>query len=423
MEDFDFREIKEALKLPSEFEVPGDRWHRIESFYGKVPKYFLERRKLIEILDWFDIETDLVEAIFEKLEVVKSNHYWNILAYHLYDILFLDTGDDAGVVDARSRSSISRLENVVRKWPRLTGLLGDNSNLFYAFPYLYRIPEVLKMYRERGLSREIALATLRDLFLWMYEYKRQYGEWGLMELGWFMLHFNLRLFQLGRLQFEISRFGYDFHVLRNKQRGDILMLAGEGMRFRGDGQFFDADRVTASDYWEAHYESGESEYVGYIIDGRGFATRELVHLSKGSWNEVLKRKDYALGVHIPAGGKPPGHGPMSEERCEESFSMAREFFSRHFPEKHFGFFTCTSWMLDPQLKLYLKGNSNIVAFQRRFYLHPVPGADDRQIYERVFSYDKSKWASAPAVTSLQRVIRQHEAHGGKWRITGGVFPL
>ncbi len=79
-------------------------------------------------------------------------------------------------------------------------------------------------------------------------------------------------------------------------------------------------------------------------------------------------------------------------------------------------------MLDPQLKLYLNDKSNIVAFQERFYLHPVPGADDKQIYQRVFSHDESLWASAPAITSLQKIVRAHETKGGKWRMGGGVAP-
>ncbi len=421
MKDFSFSEIKNVLRLPEGFELPVANWRPIDSFYNELPEYFLSRSKLIEILKLFDITEELLEAIVEKLVEIKNDRYWRTFLYHLYDIMFLE---DRSLKKGESHPrNIVRIQSIINSWPRLTGVLGENSSLFYVFPYLYRVPDVLAMYREKGLPENVALTTLKDLFLWIHEYRRQYGEWGVMELGWFMLHFNLRLFQLGRLQFELARFDYDFHVFENRETGEILMLTGDGMKFRADGQFFDADRTLESNYWEACYEDTGGEYIGNIIEKRGVAAKKIVKLSKDKWVEVLKRGDDALGVHIPAGGSPPGHGPMDKKRCNESFMMAKDFFSRHFSMMRFKFFTCTSWMLDPQLKMYLKSDSNIVIFQERFYLHPVPGADDKQIYQRVFSYDESVWTSAPALTSLQKIVRKHEANGGRWRMGGGITPI
>ncbi len=413
MKDFSFKEIQDALHLPADFKFPEWGWRPIDSFCGRVPEYFLAREKLVEILNSFNVGIELVDALLEKLEEVNKNDYWKALAYHLYGFLFLETGCDY----------ITRIQNTIEKWPRLTGLFERDSSLFYAFPYLYRIPSVLNMYRENNLPIDIAIATLRDLFLWMYEYRREYGEWGLMALGWFMFHFNLKLFQLGRLQFEVSHFGYDFHVFENRETGRVVMLAGNGMKFRRDGQFFDTDGLVDSDYYETYYEERGDEYIGYIIDREGFSTGEIARLERESWAKILEKNDDTLGVHIPAGGPSPGHGPMSPERCDESFNLARDFFKRYFKRKRFKAFTCVSWLLDPQFKLYLRETSNIVLFQKRFYLHPVPGADDEQTYERVFSYDRGKWRNAPAVTSLQKIVRQHEKSGGKWRETGGIIPL
>ncbi len=426
MKDISFSEVKKALGLPLTFRIPESLWRPIDSFFDKLPEYLLSNDKLVEILGLFDIEDKLVGAIIEKLMKVKNSKYWSTLLYHLYDFMFLENDfleEKENPSEGKKLQNIIRTQKIIGNWPRLTHLLGKDSSLFYVFPYLYRVPDVLAIYKRRGLPEDIALATLKDLFLWIYEYKRQYGEWGLMELGWFMLHFNLKLFQLGRLQFELSHFEYDFHVFKSLEKSEILMLAGDEMKFRADGQFFDADNSLDENYWESHYEESDEEYIGYVIDKDGFATRKIIQLKKERWVEVLKKNDDALGVHIPAGGPPPGHGPMDSRRCDESFSMARDFFPKYFPMKRFNFFICTSWMLDPQLKLYLNDKSNIVAFQERFYLHPVPGADDKQIYQRVFSHDESLWASAPAITSLQKIVRAHETKGGKWRMGGGVAPL
>lgn len=66
-----------------------------------------------------------------------------------------------------------------------------------------------RLYRERGISREIALDTMRDLRIKLVECKSMYGCWGTFVAWWFRYHAKLRLFTLGRLQFEPIAFPYD----------------------------------------------------------------------------------------------------------------------------------------------------------------------------------------------------------------------
>ncbi len=126
----------------------------------------------------------------------------------------------------------------------------------------------------------------------------------------------------------------------------------------------------------------------------------------------------ALGVHIPA------LGPLTPEACDTSFSAARSFFSKHFPERDYRVAICNSWLLDEQLAEYLQASSNIIRFQRRFT--PVegevlPGDDD--VIRFVFGRLPDSLDELPMETTLQRAIVKHLQEGRHWRIQLGWLTL
>jgi hypothetical protein len=132
------------------------------------------------------------------------------------------------------------------------------------------------------------------------------------------------------------------------------------------------------------------------------------------WRLVLAPGDAVLSVHIPREGK------LTHELCGESLSLAAEFFSTHYPEKRFRAFTCSSWLLDPQLQLLLDESSNLVQFQRRFSLFPLLGTDEG-LYRFVFHCDPCEIRSLPEKTLLQRNLKQFMTAGGHMRSTGGYI--
>ncbi|MEQ4208575.1 acyltransferase domain-containing protein [Actinopolymorpha sp. B9G3] len=131
---------------------------------------------------------------------------------------------------------------------------------------------------------------------------------------------------------------------------------------------------------------------------------------------------YALSVHVPP------VRPLSPSLCDESFTQAREFFFRHFPEEPVTFFTCGSRLLDPQLADYLPESSNIVQLQRRFHLLPVhteadlPPADG-DLAEYVFGRSYPDLDDYPQETTLQRAYVAHLRSGGHWYERTGWLPF
>jgi hypothetical protein len=127
---------------------------------------------------------------------------------------------------------------------------------------------------------------------------------------------------------------------------------------------------------------------------------------------------FALSIHIP-----PVRG-LTPELCGLTIAQAESFFSTHFAEEPVAMVTCRSWLLDPQLGQYLSETSNIVQFQRRFQLLPVPAAQDLvsrdgEVAEYVFGRALCRLESAPRETRLQRAVVDHIRAGKHWHYRTG----
>ncbi|MGC0418931.1 acyltransferase domain-containing protein [Embleya sp. AB8] len=131
--------------------------------------------------------------------------------------------------------------------------------------------------------------------------------------------------------------------------------------------------------------------------------------------------DPVLMVHIP-----DFHGPLTPAACDESLSLARDFFPRHFPTEDYRIAVCGSWLLDPQLREYLPNDTNIIRFQRRFHLDAtttsLPPADTAPI-GFVFGNPDLPPEALPRHTTLQRAIGDHLRAGHHWHVHTGWFEL
>ncbi len=61
----------------------------------------------------------------------------------------------------------------------------------------------LKINSQRGISKEITVATLKDVNVWFKNYEAVTGEIGIGEFDWLLYHYTGKIFRLGRLQFHI----------------------------------------------------------------------------------------------------------------------------------------------------------------------------------------------------------------------------
>ncbi|MDD5598981.1 MAG: hypothetical protein PHV82_13620, partial [Victivallaceae bacterium] len=221
------------------------------------------------------------------------------------------------------------------------------------------------------------------------------------------------------LQFLLSHFPYDFHVFRHKNERKVVVLAGENMRFRGDGQFEGTNDIfDPQSGWESEYRIGNAYIHGNPISVYGHALPARIKLKKSEWQQILSNGSSALDVHIPAAG------PMDYSECGKAFREAPVFFSKYFPDHKINAFTCNSWFLDHQFESYLPESSNIVRFLKEVYLIPLPEANDSGTFFRIFGQKRiDDLAGVPQDTSLQRAVIEHIKAGMHWH-SGGclLFP-
>jgi hypothetical protein len=71
---------------------------------------------------------------------------------------------------------------------------------------------LLKLYKERGLSEELWLNTIRDLKYKLLECRSRYNIDGTSVVWWYPRFYKMELFMLGRLQFEIFKLQSEFTV-------------------------------------------------------------------------------------------------------------------------------------------------------------------------------------------------------------------
>ena len=127
--------------------------------------------------------------------------------------------------------------------------------------------------------------------------------------------------------------------------------------------------------------------------------------------------ELAVNLHIPESG------PLDPATVRESLRAGRTVMRKRFPDHRLRVRYCISWLLDPQLAVYLPESSNIVAFQRMFRIGPAKDDDgDSSVRKFVFGNPSGPVGSLPQRSSLERAAVAHWRAGRHWRVHVGRVP-
>lgn len=77
--------------------------------------------------------------------------------------------------------------------------------------YILLSKELEGIYAKNNIDNEIYVNSMMDLKYKTLECKETDGVWGIVPVFWYESFFNLTLFALGRLQFEVKEFGYEYN--------------------------------------------------------------------------------------------------------------------------------------------------------------------------------------------------------------------
>jgi hypothetical protein len=290
------------------------------------------------------------------------------------------------------------------------------ASLFYLLGYMAALPNASRTYRRIGIRREILLDTMYDISIWMTNYFDVHSAWGFDQFAWITFHLECKLFRLGRLQFALAPFRWKIMAFRHRSSGHILLLGDPTQPLRADGYAEGAGgkEIIEDERWFAVFEATPAGWRGNRIAPQGYTMREQVFLLRSEWEPVLQHGDTVLDLHIPRGEK------MTLEVCRESLQRAFSFFPEFWPDRPFKGVCCHTWFFTPQLQQILPPESNLVRFQREFYLFPHPGSKDF-LWSYVFGARYTDPSTAPRDTSLRQAVLDWLSDGNELFDLPGVM--
>jgi hypothetical protein len=304
----------------------------------------------------------------------------------------------------------------MREWrdlpfdPAVQASLGERTSLFYLLAYLSALPYTWQRYQELGISEQIFHDTMLDFRFYIEDYADLHGIPGYAQFAWIWRHLAGELFRLGRLQYMLTSFEGGVTALRRRDNGEITLLADPEQPLREDGYACGAGRSEDAppdeNAWYPVFAASPDGWRGQRVHPAGFVEKPVLAFSASTWQLALQKDDPILDLHIPR------KDPLNAQTCAASYAQALEFFPRLYPDRLPKALFCHTWMFTPQLQQFLPPESNLVKFQREFYLYPHAGSLGF-LWSFVFGEKYPDRTTAPRDTSLRRAVLDWLEAGGE----------
>ena len=291
------------------------------------------------------------------------------------------------------------------------------SSPFLAF--LCLVPSIVGTYEDltrRGVPDDVVFATVNQYEECLFVYKERFDDLGMNKryFGHLQGYVDHKFLNVGRLRYEISHL-HGVYLLQSKKDGKRVLFLKDvpmnavGLR-RGTPPFDDEGG------FDAFFREEGAFFVGTPVGENGRCKNEILRLPKEEYEILLRPDDMMLDTHIP------GHAPLTEQLCAESYARACQLFAAHYPEFDFKGFHCYSWMMSPELAAILKPGANVLNFQRPYLRYPVPTKGE-DVFNFVFFLRFTTLADLPEDTSLQRALKARYLAGERLYEYGGVIPF
>lgn len=122
-----------------------------------------------------------------------------------------------------------------------------------------------------------------------------------------------------------------------------------------------------------------------------------------------------ISIHIPS------DADFNAAAVDVSLKQAVSFFQTYFGETDYENYICSSWLLSPALTPLLSEGSRILSFQRRFEVKEVK-PEGKEYVEWLYQAPADTPAeNLPAVTSLQKKVKELVLRGGSVGSALGVL--
>ena len=207
----------------------------------------------------------------------------------------------------------------------------------------------------------------------------------------------------------------------------LLPRAGEYYREHGIGEdvFFDSFSDLKFKNTECRLIKGfpgtfvptwEILFFKLVLFSMGRLQFELVHFG-GFYSKdgrTLRPRSNVLNTHIPRTGT-----RLLPSECDAAFAKGLEFFRADLSGDPAAI--CSSWLLFPKNREFLRPDSNLVSFMDRFDLIGWSYSSAYNDIWRLFDTDEKDPAKLPADTSFRRAYIEYFKNGGRFGSGKGVF--
>lgn len=154
---------------------------------------------------------------------------------------------------------------------------------------------------------------------------------------------------------------------------------------------------------------GEIHWLIYHFTMQLFKIGRLEYRMAKAECEIPERgittKDNVVEIHIPAAG------PLLQAECEQSVDAARAFMEKFYPEYHYSYFMCGSWLLDEGLAQYLDKDSNMIRFQKLFDIPKRVESDSILMFTLGVNINRENVNEAAAKTGFAQKVKELAMQG------------
>lgn len=293
-------------------------------------------------------------------------------------------------------------------------LFGKEASLFYLHAALQRLPLTERKYAEKGISEKVFVETLRDIGVWVQHAYHLSGHYAIGNFSWIWRHLEARMFRLGGMQFMATPFSGVVKGFYNAKKHAVVLLCSEGMELRANGDMQGVcNKEKTTDGFVTSYAETDDAFIGNPVTPIGKGLKRQVKLDRKEWTKVLDKDDMMLDIHIPR------DTAFDMESVKETCKQAKTFYAAYFPELELKGMICHTWLFTPQLREMLPPSSNIVKFQRQFYLYPTAGSE-RFLWNFVFN-ELTELKDAKPDTSLRKQVLRYIEEGKELFDMNGIF--
>lgn len=349
----------------------------------------------------YDFLPQTLEGVLECLRELVKNPDLVQFEKVLYE-MGKDTGDGRKIREGMVYPDLPEA--------RLTGV----------FAVLARYPEAYEELKKAGADEKILLDTFRMLDVYQSDTIASHGRCGFSPIGfwWTSLAKNKLIFRVDRLNFELmkkSQLGV--YAFKNNS-GEVALLMDNGVPITADGQYahngadFMTEFTETAEYWEGYTADNDTVTV----------KKEKIKLLKRDWTLFYKPGDDVVSVHIPR------LGSFEPEVIEGAMTKGKEFLKKNFPDFNPTAYFCESWLLAPELSAFLKPDSNILHFNKRFYKYPSEACCGKDVFTYIYQMPVPKtlegydFSTLPEKSSLQKKVKDHYLSGKIVHEANGLYP-